>query len=235
MPSIQDLVTQKLSRRDEDDNSKGLNPIYIAGIVVVGVIVLALGVWLLVHTLRKRAAKKRINMRESAFLSVRGVVKEGHTGSPLASNEKPQLRVQTNHNGFSRNQMHGGIAMPERTLAPRSKEEIMNYHRQSGNFPKPFSFAVGGAGSPDPGLLTEPDRFSSAFIISFLLPTSSFLPIRISVYRFDSTRMTMTKYSIVVLDDWSHASPTRSRIVFVEFFATPNAPSHVSQAHCHTR
>ncbi|TEB34633.1 hypothetical protein FA13DRAFT_1789042 [Coprinellus micaceus] len=163
MPSIQDVTTLALSRRDDEDGSKGLNPIYIAGIVIVGAMLLAVGLWFGIRTMRRRAAKKRDKKSESAFLSVRGVVKESGSGSESSLNEKPQLRVQTANKGFSRGQMHAGIAMPERTLAPRSREEVVNFHRQSGNFPKPFSLAGASPNSPrNSGFLTVPDRLSSA-------------------------------------------------------------------------
>jgi hypothetical protein len=183
MPSIQDVTTLALSRRDDEDGSRGLNPIYIAGIVIVGVMLLAVGLWFGIRTMRRRAAKKRDMKSESAFLSVRGVVKESGSGSEslnekYVSNElshhpgylfmsliysRPQLRVQTANKGFSRGQMHAGIAMPERTLAPRSREDVVNFHRQSGNFPKPFSLAGASPNSPrNSGFLTVPDRLSSA-------------------------------------------------------------------------
>ncbi|RXW24285.1 hypothetical protein EST38_g1580 [Candolleomyces aberdarensis] len=53
--------------------------------------------------------------------------------------------------------------MPERTLPPRlgagSREEILQYHRQSGNFPKPFTLR-GPASPSSPSFLAPPDRLS---------------------------------------------------------------------------
>jgi hypothetical protein len=38
------------------------------------------------------------------------------------------------------------------TRLPRGRDEIVEYHRQSGNFPKPFSFALARGGSPNSSL-----------------------------------------------------------------------------------
>jgi Kef-type K+ transport system membrane component KefB len=66
-----------------DSGSSGLPTIAIAGFVVAGVIgALVLG-WFVVRLIRKRAQRKRDNARGAAFLSVKGIVKEG-----TISNEK---------------------------------------------------------------------------------------------------------------------------------------------------
>lgn len=47
---------------------------------------------------------------------------------------------------FSRDQIDESIVLPEKVLtrprAPRSNDDVLDFHRASGNFPKPFSFAL---------------------------------------------------------------------------------------------
>ena len=67
-------------------------------------------------------------------------------------------RAVTVTGGFSRRDLNSTIPLPEKTLsrarlaAPASRDEIIEYHRQSGIFPqsfspKPFSFALSANGS----------------------------------------------------------------------------------------
>lgn len=68
-----------VARSDEGSSAIGqssLNVTMIIGIVVACVIVVGGGLWLAIHIYRGRQASKRDNRRTSAFLSVRGVVKE---------------------------------------------------------------------------------------------------------------------------------------------------------------
>lgn len=69
-------VVNIFMRSDHSSMSDPLNPIYIAGFCVAGVVVLGLTVWLLAHFIRKRSATKREESRGAAFLSVRGIVSE---------------------------------------------------------------------------------------------------------------------------------------------------------------
>lgn len=141
--------------------------IYIAGIVVAVVIVVAVGVWLLIRWNAQRRARQREERTGQAFLSVRGILREGGGADPTSANEKqahggiPRITVEREvhlSNSFSRKHVgSGGVVMPERVLqtpsrrmpgsgaaAADSREDILNFHRQSGNFPKPFSFALNG-------------------------------------------------------------------------------------------
>jgi len=71
MPSVDILAC-----RDHSTVSDPLNPIYLAGFCAVGVVVLSLAIWLLIHFWRKHSATKREESRGAAFLSVRGLVSE---------------------------------------------------------------------------------------------------------------------------------------------------------------
>ncbi len=67
--------------RDENSEamstSSSLRPIYIAGFVVVGVLLLGVALWLAIRTHRRRAQAKREENLGAAFLSVKGLVREG--------------------------------------------------------------------------------------------------------------------------------------------------------------
>lgn len=66
-----------LPRADDDGSSTSHLGIYVAGFTVAGVIVLGLAVWFGIRIYRRRSAIKREDERGAAFLSVRGVVKDG--------------------------------------------------------------------------------------------------------------------------------------------------------------
>lgn len=50
---------------------------YIIGFSIAGAILLGIALWLGIYLYRKRLARKRQDQMGSAFLSVRGLVKEG--------------------------------------------------------------------------------------------------------------------------------------------------------------
>ncbi len=54
--------------------SASINPTYIAGLAIAGVVVIGLFLWFILRMIRKRAASKREENMGAAFLSVRGVV-----------------------------------------------------------------------------------------------------------------------------------------------------------------
>ena len=54
-------------------SSSSLKPEYIAGFVIVGVIISAVAIWLGVRKYRKHALAKRESQLGAAFLSVRGI------------------------------------------------------------------------------------------------------------------------------------------------------------------
>lgn len=152
-------------------SSSSLKPEYIAGFVVVGVIILAVAIWLGVRKYRKHALAKRESQLGAAFLSVRGIRPADEKVEPAGDSG----------NGFSRNQMGPAIVLPDKVLARpglATREEIVNFHRQSGNFPqafaaKPFSFAL-SAGSPRSSTLEPPlPNRTSVFRNSFMSGSSS--------------------------------------------------------------
>ena len=75
-PTSFSLFTRAVPNAD-DENTTGLKPITIAGIAVAAAVAVGLAIWLGVRFVRKRSVKKRMIGRTSAFLTVKGVVKEG--------------------------------------------------------------------------------------------------------------------------------------------------------------
>jgi hypothetical protein len=55
----------------------GISALYIIGFCIAGAVFLALAIWLSIYFYRKRVVKKRQDGMGSAFLSVRGLVKDG--------------------------------------------------------------------------------------------------------------------------------------------------------------
>ncbi|KAJ7494656.1 hypothetical protein B0H11DRAFT_911954 [Mycena galericulata] len=129
--------------------SPPLDPTSIAGIAVVAAIILGLFIWLGIRGYRSRAQAKREKVRIAAFTPVRGVYRESETEKePLPEN------LQAIHgNTFSREQLTRSVILPEkavtRPMRGATDEDILDFHRQSGTFPKPFTFAL-TAGNPKP-------------------------------------------------------------------------------------
>ncbi|KAJ7227108.1 hypothetical protein GGX14DRAFT_628210, partial [Mycena pura] len=131
------------ARDDPLSSSSSLGPTYIAGIALCGALVFGLCIWLGHRAYRHRAQAKREETRVAAFTPVRGVYKESEP-------EKEHLQaIQT----FSREQLTRSVVLPDKALTRPERgavnQDVLEYHRQSGNFPKPFTFAL-AAGSPVP-------------------------------------------------------------------------------------
>ncbi|TFK27192.1 hypothetical protein FA15DRAFT_666694 [Coprinopsis marcescibilis] len=154
MPGV--YATQLERRIDvkvDTDGEPSLNNISIAGIAVVGGLLVFIGAWLIVYWYRKRARENRQSNLGAAFLSVRGIVR---VENGIVYQEKSldystsQGELQARYNGFSGSQMQEAIAFPDPVVMPAlgagSRDRL---HRQSSTFPKPFSFAL-GRGSPNP-------------------------------------------------------------------------------------
>lgn len=151
-------------------SSSGLNPIYIAGFIIAGVTVLGVGLWIALRMQKRRAASKSETQRGAAFLSVRGIVrddeKEYVLGLPPYQPRPPTN--QTHCCRMSQSPQQDGkigmlsryqldiptIASPERAAMqapPTIRDDVLEYHRQSGSFPRPFApkpFAFAMAASP---------------------------------------------------------------------------------------
>ncbi|KAH6913056.1 hypothetical protein BKA70DRAFT_1369786 [Coprinopsis sp. MPI-PUGE-AT-0042] len=127
-----------------------LNNVYIVGIAIVGVIIFCVAVWLVIRQQRRRAARKKQKKHESVFIPVPRM-KSGPPSAPISPLNDPFASQS--------------ILTPPPAVAlglPRGRNEIVEYHRQSGNFPKPFSFALArGAGSRLSGLAPPPSPSST--------------------------------------------------------------------------
>lgn len=139
-----------VERRDPtiDPNATSIkNPVYIAGVCIIGVIILAVTGWLARRFYIRRHAAKDV-----WFLSVKGLVPED--GESIQ--EKALIPSLTVTGAFSRKDLDSTIPLPDKILSrsrltPATRDEIIDYHRQSGSFPqsfspKPFSFALSANG-----------------------------------------------------------------------------------------
>ncbi|THH27374.1 hypothetical protein EUX98_g6818 [Antrodiella citrinella] len=132
-----------------DGSSTTITPTVVGGIVVACVAAAVVLIWAGVRFFRKRSISRREKKRNSAFLVIRGVVKEGEVEKPVAneSSRAPALPVKGQ---FSRNQLNGNIVLPAKTLAPNaSRDEIIEHYTAEGSLPRPFApFMTGGGGAP---------------------------------------------------------------------------------------
>jgi uncharacterized SAM-binding protein YcdF (DUF218 family) len=72
------IIDYHLHRRDDAGSTQNKLPIIaLIGFGIAGVIVLVLTAWLSVMFWRKRQKKKREDARGAAFITVKGVVKDG--------------------------------------------------------------------------------------------------------------------------------------------------------------
>ncbi|THV03196.1 hypothetical protein K435DRAFT_651803 [Dendrothele bispora CBS 962.96] len=113
-----------------------MRPIYIAGIALAAAIGLSLLTWFLIRWYRSRSQEKRATQRGAAFLNVKGLVKDGEKDLTLPDESIRGM--------FSRAQLDGSIVLPSRALTRPAADhdqpdEIIEYHSQSGNFPRPFA------------------------------------------------------------------------------------------------
>ncbi|KAH8827082.1 hypothetical protein DL96DRAFT_1528979 [Flagelloscypha sp. PMI_526] len=115
----------------------GNGPIYLAGICLGGALLIGVTLWLIVRHIRKRAVRKREEMRGAAFLNVKGIVveDEGFEKGEDLPDLPPSMR------GFSRNQMTDSVVLPARAVlrSNSSPDEIRAYYVTNGNMPRPFS------------------------------------------------------------------------------------------------
>ncbi|KAJ7170595.1 hypothetical protein C8R43DRAFT_875389 [Mycena crocata] len=153
---------QLFRRNDPLATISPLSPTSIAGIALAGAIVLCLCIWLGIRKYRRRAQKKREKARIAAFTPVRGVYREGEK-DPLPENLQA-IQGTT----FSREQLTRSVVLPDKVLTRpgpargATNEDILDFHRQSGTFPKPFTFALTAASPPPSSPRSSWVRYSGA-------------------------------------------------------------------------
>ncbi|VDB84800.1 unnamed protein product [Peniophora sp. CBMAI 1063] len=106
---------------DSDDNNQ-ISGVYIGGIVFACVFAVVAISWLVIRHIRSRNQKKRVSVRNSAFLNVKGVVSEKEV--------KP-----SDATAFTRNNI-GNVVMPT------TAEEILAYHRANGTLTHAFQSSI---------------------------------------------------------------------------------------------
>lgn len=150
---------QLVKRSDAGSQNVGsgssLNVVMVIGIAVACAIVVGGAIWLAVHIWRQRQARKREDRRSSAFVTVRGVVREAPETAPTPRG--PQMRQGT---GFSRSNLTASVVMPDKTVLPKdaTREEIIEYYTAEGSLPRPFApFAP----PPHPGGNARPESTGS--------------------------------------------------------------------------
>ncbi|KAK0483982.1 hypothetical protein IW261DRAFT_1583211 [Armillaria novae-zelandiae] len=190
--------------RDENSEamstSSSLRPIYIAGFVVVGVLLLGVALWLAIRTYRRRAQAKREETLGAAFLSVKGLVRDGDVHTEKAPLPENLQAIQGST--FSREQLTSSVILPDKVLisnrpAPvqETPQDILEFHRQSGNFPRPFS----------------PKPFAFALTAAAPNPRGSVVQLnRSSMIRnsFMSTASTVSRFSVISSSSSVDSSPT---------------------------
>ena len=77
MPAVPVHVFARSADSSALSMSSSLGPVYVAGFVVVGLTIMGLFIWFGIRIFRNRSKAKRDDVRGAAFLSVRGLVKEG--------------------------------------------------------------------------------------------------------------------------------------------------------------
>lgn len=132
---------------------------------------------------------KRENKRASAFLTVRGVVKEGEASCDEPSGPQMQMRG----NGFSRAQLTASVVLPQKAVLRKdaSREEIIEYYSAEGSLPRPFApFTLTPPKSPG-GSSSRPGS------------TGSFLSVMSSSFRTStySSRRASTMSTMSVFDE----------------------------------
>ncbi|KAJ7727304.1 hypothetical protein DFH07DRAFT_906520 [Mycena maculata] len=149
MPSLQ--VFARDDQAGSLSTSSSLGPTYIAGIAVAAAIVFGLCIWLGIRQYRSRAQAKREKARDAAFTPVRGVYRIDTEKELLPEN----IQAINGTTTFSREQLTRSVILPEKVItrpergATQLNDDILDFHRQSGTFPKPFTFAL-TAGTAQP-------------------------------------------------------------------------------------
>ncbi|EJD07141.1 uncharacterized protein FOMMEDRAFT_165738 [Fomitiporia mediterranea MF3/22] len=130
---IQKRASDASSSPDVDIGSLQI-PIYgLVGIGIAVVALISLVLCLGIRAHRKRARRKREEKRNSAFLTVKGVVKETSLGMKQAT--------------FSRANLTASVVMPDKAIfrPDATRDDIVSFYSDQGKLPRPFapfSFAL---------------------------------------------------------------------------------------------
>jgi len=176
------MAPQPIHILPRDDKTSSNNILYIAGFTVAGIVILGAVCWLTIRLLRKRARRSEQDDRGAAFLNVRGLIREDGEKSRGGALPKygyhrfppvPDTLINyvlTILCVFHDSDIHGiqshmfsrthlgpqGVIMPSRVLTRPNvtKQEIVDYHANEGNLPRPFapfSFALQAGSTPSVG------------------------------------------------------------------------------------
>ncbi|OCH94432.1 hypothetical protein OBBRIDRAFT_722957 [Obba rivulosa] len=162
------------ARSGSEGDQNTLTPTIIVGIVLAAAVGFGAALWLAVRFLKKRSVQRREGNRQSAFLNVRGVVRDVEKQGLPSIVVAPAVQGTT----FSRTQLDASVIMPAKVvLRPdATREEIIDHHSGQGNLPRPFapfSFAMSAPRQhlePN-GKVSRPASiasFASSFRSSFL-------------------------------------------------------------------
>ncbi|KAI0255018.1 hypothetical protein BJV78DRAFT_1273664 [Lactifluus subvellereus] len=194
--------TPQISSRDTPaDGSKSIPipPMVIAGIAIAGATLVAVGLWLGIRAYRKWSRKRREKERQSAFLTIKGVMsKNDEKGLPprqVATSVKLNAVIGL-PNQFSREKLTASIVMPSRDIVrpDATKDEILHYHFENGTMTRPFSIAASSTLAPP-----SPVALSSrpVSIVSFMSTGTATSPRRNSFFNFGNRPLsTVSSFSV---------------------------------------
>ncbi|KLO15275.1 hypothetical protein SCHPADRAFT_888645 [Schizopora paradoxa] len=138
-------VAQEAASSSDGTSSVAYVGFGVAGLFVLGVVGSLFFLWY-----RRKRKQEREEERGLAFLTVKGVLKEGSGSTePLPSD---LLNIQKNKNGFSRANLTASIVLPEKSIIrpTATREEIISFYEEKGDLPKPFApfhFALNASSS----------------------------------------------------------------------------------------
>jgi len=192
-----------------DNNNTKITPIIIVGIVIACLLAVGISIWLGVHFYRKRISRAREEGRGAAFLSIKGLVKEGEQ----IEKELPDSDSlgPTNATFFSRSQLANGVVMPQKTLlrSNASKDEILQHYTEEGTLPRPFAPFMGEGGfklTPPPHIGGESSSRRSSTSSFLSVARNSFLSVpNRSSHRF-SIASVATTASIGTVTSGAHGA-----------------------------
>ncbi|KZT02624.1 uncharacterized protein LAESUDRAFT_762743 [Laetiporus sulphureus 93-53] len=129
-------------RSDGSSTSLTGNTAQIIGVSVAAAIAAFGAIFFGIYLYRKRLSAKREKIRESAFINVRGLVRDGfpsQSSSQTSSSESlPHARMS---NPLPRSPLSNSVTMPPRVALRKNatEEEIVQYYSSQGRLPRPFA------------------------------------------------------------------------------------------------